>query len=555
MSLYSEAVGFRTARKVALTVGVTVAAGSLLVRVLLLLRSGTSLESGDWVEPLLLGAIGVFAAFLAVRYHRRALEKSEGRFQRFAQNAPDVVFRFGVRPRVRLEYANDAFERITGYPAVELYRGGSDVTQLIHHEDREAVVSLLRSPPAVAFDVLPFRVVTPEGTAVWVESRCVPVLDAGGKIVAVEGIARDLTDRRRAEEEERHLQRVILQASDDWRRTFDAMPSAVVVLDGEGRIHRLNEAGVAALGSTYDDAIGRTLPEISDHEPWRTAIRLAAEPSRSTRERVYDEESGRWWEVVVTGVPAGAENDARTIITADEVTGLVKLETSIERSEKMAAMGALTAGVAHEVRNPLFAISASVDALGAMLTDRPKVAHLLDLMREQVARMNSLMHELLVFGRPASKEGVGEVSLGSVVQDSLGSCTPLADAAGVALVLEGAALRQVLRGDASRLGEVFTNLLQNAVQHSRRGGVVTLSVEDLQTEGGPWVRLRVTDAGSGFRKEDMEKIFEPFFSRRPGGTGLGLSIVLRVVEQHRGRVNLGNRPEGGASVSVELPCA
>ena len=104
-----------------------------------------------------------------------------------------------------------------------------------------------------------------------------------------------------------------------------------------------------------------------------------------------------------------------------------------------------------------------------------------------------------------------------------------------------------------RLLIALQNLIQNAIQHTPRGGEVTVEVEELEQGGRPWVRCRFLDSGTGFKAEDLSRIFEPFFTRRRGGTGLGLSIVQRIVEEHGGRVAAGNRPEGGAVMTLELP--
>ena len=104
-----------------------------------------------------------------------------------------------------------------------------------------------------------------------------------------------------------------------------------------------------------------------------------------------------------------------------------------------------------------------------------------------------------------------------------------------------------------RLLIAVQNLIQNAIQHTPKGGEVMVEVEEFESAGGLWARCRFLDSGTGFKAEDFSRIFEPFFTRRRGGTGLGLSIVQRIVEEHGGRVAAGNRPEGGAVMTLELP--
>jgi signal transduction histidine kinase len=107
--------------------------------------------------------------------------------------------------------------------------------------------------------------------------------------------------------------------------------------------------------------------------------------------------------------------------------------------------------------------------------------------------------------------------------------------------------------DSSRLRQVFENLIDNAIQHSERGGKVQISGSIVEHAGRHWVECRVDDEGHGFAVENLERVFEPFFTMREGGTGLGLSIVHRIVEEHSGKVIAANRPEGGGSIRVLFP--
>jgi signal transduction histidine kinase len=109
--------------------------------------------------------------------------------------------------------------------------------------------------------------------------------------------------------------------------------------------------------------------------------------------------------------------------------------------------------------------------------------------------------------------------------------------------------------DEARMLQVFSNLIENAIQHSKRGGNVTLAARVVESHGGRAVECTVADEGAGFAPGDLTRAFEPFFSRRRGGTGLGLSIVQRIVEQHGGSIIAANRPTGGAVVAVKLPAA
>ena len=238
----------------------------------------------------------------------------------------------------------------------------------------------------------------------------------------------------------------------------------------------------------------------------------------------------------------------------EERESAVKLQEALHRKEALSAMGTLVGGVAHEVRNPLFGISATLDTLEARVALDRGVAPFLVTMREQVQRLSELMTELLDFGRPIASE-LTRQSLSVAVAQSIGSCTALAEQAGVRVELVGEPADDVVLMDEPRLRQVFQNLVQNAIQHSPRQGRVHLEVRPGSDRGRAGVRCAVRDSGPGFESPDLPRVFEPFFSHRRGGTGLGLSIVQRIVEQHSGRVEAANHPGGGGVVTVWLPAA
>jgi signal transduction histidine kinase len=218
----------------------------------------------------------------------------------------------------------------------------------------------------------------------------------------------------------------------------------------------------------------------------------------------------------------------------------------------MAAMGGLVAGVAHEVRNPLFSISATVDALEADLRDRPDFMDLARLLRSQVVRLTQLTRDLLDYGKPAALS-LAAVQPGDPVRVAVRACTPLARTKEVELAARVAPGLPPLTLDVTRMEQVLENLLANAVHHAPRGTAVHVTVE--LTEGARAVAFRVEDEGPGIAPEDLERLFEPFFSRRDGGTGLGLPIVHRIVDAHGGVVRAANRPTGGCRLHRHPPRA
>ena len=224
---------------------------------------------------------------------------------------------------------------------------------------------------------------------------------------------------------------------------------------------------------------------------------------------------------------------------------------SLRRAEAMAEMGELVGGVAHEVRNPLMAISSGLQTLAAAEPDAAaRRADIFDDLKTAVTRLTTLTRDLLVYGKPTDPD-LRPDDAAAVVRSAAGACAPLATAAGVRIAVDAGDPVPPAVMDRTRLVQVFVNLITNAVQHSPAGAEVRVTVR--QERGGTQVECEVADSGPGFPDDLLPHLFHPFASRRPGGTGLGLAIVRRLVEQQHGKVAARNRPDGGAFVRVTLP--
>jgi PAS domain S-box-containing protein len=491
-----------------------------------------------------------------VRERTEDLARAEEKYRSIFENATFGIFQ--TTPDGRFVTANPALARMLGYESPEaLLSAGIDLEKVGYvGPGRRAEFRRLLAENGI-IERFESQIYRRDGSRIWISENVRVTRDAKGDVL-YEGTNEDITSRKLAEARE-------------------ATQAAIT--------HVLAELG------SLDEAIPQLLRLICEGlgfdrgEAWRAdawAGRLVREnESVGPGEGVVGEawQSGHpvWSASGVLAVPitAGAEVPAVLVFTSrdarrpdpdvfammDDVASRVgqfvqrrRAEDSLQRSQTMSAMGALVAGVAHEVRNPLFAISASLDAFEAQLPEDAAYGPYLQPLRSEIERMGRLMEELLAFGKPLASE-LKEAPLDAVVKDAVQACQRAAELAGVKIEssVDGALLRVPM--DRERLVQVFLNLLQNAVQHSPPGGTVSIGASLVRESGQPWIECSVRDSGGGFREEDLGLIFEPFFTRRRGGTGLGLSIVQRIVDEHRGRIKVENRAEGGAMVTVRLPVA
>lgn len=230
---------------------------------------------------------------------------------------------------------------------------------------------------------------------------------------------------------------------------------------------------------------------------------------------------------------------------------LVENQELLRQSERMSAIGALVAGVAHEVRNPLFGISATVDALEVELGEGADVEEYMKALRSDVSRLSRLMHDLLEYGRP-QRLTAHEQSLLPVVAEAVRMCGARAREREVELRQDASNVLPGVAIDADRMVQVFKNVVENAIDFSPAGDAVAISLH-ADPQPAATVVCTIADRGPGFRPEDLPHVFEPFFTRRPGGTGLGLAIVQKIVADHGGSVAAFRGAAGGAMIEIRLP--
>jgi signal transduction histidine kinase len=386
----------------------------------------------------------------------------------------------------------------------------------------------------------------------------------GRRIQGEMQIEAEMRETYRAQLEERVAERTaalqesekaLTTAASDWRRTFDAIDSAVMILDLDGHLVRAN-ATVQSLVGEDQDLTGRPLTSLGAGEPWVTAARLAAQTRDAQAPRsaeALDPETGRSWDVGTYLVDRRRDGGARRIIVvAKDTTRLLELRETLRREENMAAVGTLVAGVAHEVRNPLFAISSTLDAFEARFGEMPGLEKYFSVLRLETERLSRLMRDLLDYGRPPRME-TSVVALRDVIAEAIRACEAAAAAGQVAVSVDVPAHVPDIVVDQARMAQVFQNVIHNAILHTPPGGRVMVAAALREFQGKQWIECRVRDGGPGFRAADLPHVFRPLFTRRPGGTGLGLAIAQRIVEMHGGGMIAANAPDGGAVVTVRLP--
>lgn len=362
--------------------------------------------------------------------------------------------------------------------------------------------------------------------------------DALGRLIA----------RRRAEDERRRLLSLVERKGSEWMLTFDSIQLPIILAAADGTIVRLNRAARDLAGLGFEELVGRRIRSLGKEEPWSTLADIVDAVRDSGVACTAQITSGEvLWDVAASLLDQNVDGQ-RVIIVLRDVTQLARLQDAVRRGEQLAALGELVAGVAHEVKNPIFGMSMTIDLLDERVRDDPESAELADALRKWVERLHGLIEDLLEYGKPWTVE-LEAGSPAAVLQQAIETCQARASDAGVTIDVPAAGVEATVLMSPRRLVHVFENLITNAIQYSPRGDRVTVSA----CCDGEAIEYAVRDRGRGFDPADLQRVFQPFFTRRRGGTGLGLSIVQRIVDEHGGIVNAGNHAEGGGEVRVRLP--
>jgi PAS domain S-box-containing protein len=373
---------------------------------------------------------------------------------------------------------------------------------------------------------------------------------------------------RKLEETNRELNRRVDELSEVkeyLNSVLHSVTNGVVAQSPDGTITAFNKAAEEITGLRSADVIGKAYEEI-----FETDFKAEAEGAAPVDKYVSRE-------MKVKGNPAFPvrESASRTRDSEGRVTGAVKvfedltelrnLEEQARRQDRLAALGQMSATVAHEIRNPL----GGIEGFASLLTrdfepDDPRLKLVMKI-QEGARSLNRIVSELLMFTRPV-KLNYQRIEARELLENTLGFLAEDMKRAKIHLRKKFGSRTLTLWGDFEQLKRVFLNVLLNAVQAMPQGGKleVTCQTHSLSPgarsmlggrRNGSWLDVGVKDSGPGIREQEIPLIFNPFYTTKEKGTGLGLAIASKIIEAHNGQILATNSPEGGALFTISLPLA
>jgi PAS domain S-box-containing protein len=347
------------------------------------------------------------------------------------------------------------------------------------------------------------------------------------------------------------------------RNILKSIPTGVLTVNRAGMITAVNPAAEMVLRRCSDDLLGKTYQAVFvPGDRIQDVLDGALRDHRHVRHHdlSYGNQDGSPLTIRVStadlvgddGQPAGV------ILQAQDITDWLDLEQRLRTAEKLAALHTLSAGVAHELRNPLSAMDLNLHLLEEELKEQGAVAkqgqRYLNVLNAECRRLSVILDNFMKFARPGSI-GPHAVNITMVIEHIVALMEFEAVERKVRLEYAVKEPLPPVRGEETAISQVFVNILVNALHAMPNGGLCRVMAEERTSYGARWVAVSVIDAGIGMKKEQLSRVFEPFYTTKASGTGLGLAIAHRIVQDHGGSIQISSMPGIGTTVVVMFPVA
>ena len=606
----------------------------------------------------------------------KELRESEERFRRLSENAPDVIYRYRLKPDAGFEYVSPATVKLTGYAPEEYYADPLLARKIVHPEDRDQYRQHFTNPQLLGTP-LSLRYVHKDGRVIWAEEIDVPVYNLNGELIAYEGIVRDITGRMKAERDlqqkaelldaaydsiiaydmegkiiyanetacslrgytreemlamnmrrlvpqgelpglkQRHkllaeqgelsaeavhvkkdgsiflvdthlrlvelagnkltiavhrditarkqMEKLIIDNEAKYRSLFEHNPAAVYAVDLRGRFTSVNAAAVRLTGYSEEEALGMSIAGVVAPDHLDTILSYFQDSLRGEAQS-YDSaiktKDGRRVDVHVTSTPIVINGDIVGVYgIAEDIGDRRRLEEEQQRVARLESVGLLAAGIAHDFNNILTSILGNISLAGTEATPGSELQNSLKQAEKASQRAKDLTQQLLTFskgGAPVTKLA----SLTELIKDTTGFALRGANVKCRFSIPAGLWHAEI---DEGQVSQVIHNLVINAQQAMRAGGNMEVRAENMSLSGmrsigkglplkaGDYVRISVTDHGTGIPGEHLEKIFDPFFTTKQKGSGLGLATSFSIARNHGGHLSVESELGTGSTFYLYLP--
>lgn len=339
------------------------------------------------------------------------------------------------------------------------------------------------------------------------------------------------------------------------QRIIESIKSGLVTTDLNGLITSFNRAAEDITGFRATEVRGKAFTLVFTSEKLDLQFNPPLIDDSGERFRRFEADCRAADERVIRlGFTVSQLTDESGAVTGyvfsfQDLTEILKLEQEIRRQDRLAALGKMAAGIAHEIRNPLAAMRGSIQLLRSELELNEDHDSLMKIVLRESDRLNGIINDFLAYARPSPLK-ISPVDIVSLVEETVTLLRHSPEVKAnhrISIHSKESSLRVI--ADSNQLKQVIWNLSRNAIQAMAEGGELAIHVGQMADRS---IQIRLLDTGPGLSRTQLERLFEPFSSEREGGTGLGMAIVYQIVQDHQGSIEVANRTEGGQSKGAEI---
>ncbi len=377
----------------------------------------------------------------------------------------------------------------------------------------------------------------------------------GGALLLVGLLAARLSDRHASGEQLKETAKTLASLRVLHERIIESIRSGLITTDLEGNIYTFNAAASEITGYKSEEMLDRPIASLFGNIEESMSLTLETieageQPPRFEADLMTPEGFAVRVGYGISPLFSESGETSGLIITFQDLTEIRTMEESVRRKDRLAAVGRVAAGLAHEIRNPLGAMRGAIQVLDSQTPRGTSQASLMEIILRESDRLNKIITNFLTYARPRVSN-FSEIDVREAIGDTVLLLKHSPD------VKENHKLETVLprtpvlvATDPTQLKQIFWNLARNALFAMPDGGVLKVETEKIAFNR---VRIVFSDTGCGMSPEQVERLFEPFSDSTTGGTGLGLSIVYQIIRDHNGTINVRSRENEGTTITVELP--
>jgi len=497
--------------------------------------------------------------FLKNRELKQKVKTSEFRYRDLLENAVDFIFTLDGAGR--FVYLNNRFNSLV-HNSKENWIG-KPFQSIIDPKDRPLADDNYQMAQQGKARVFEARILCPNSECPVLSFSITPIVEHS-EIVGSIGIGRDVAEQKKMEHE-------IIDLKNFNESIIESMEAGLLTMDLETHITSINAGGQKILGWKADEILGKPIRSVLKPEE---VDALLSNPNRPgtpsySRETQLTLKSGRSISIgfTLTDRIDNRRKKVGTIISFRDITQLKQMQAEVIRMDRLASLGVLASGLAHEIKNPLAGIKALAQACEEEFdSDDPRREYLIRISR-QVNRLDDLLRTFFSFARPKTPDRKHH-SISDILGEVLHLLSKKMHNQNIAYVQDLPEKLPHVWVDSQQMQQVFLNLMLNAIEAMPDGGMLKVNASSVEIPSMGMIRKNVRladrmkasfieasiqDTGAGIPPDQLETVFDPFFTTKPNGLGLGLSIVYRIIDEHRGDIQVESKMGIGTVFTITLP--